>query len=72
LTVQLWREIPSESLKASSMSLQSVAVVLIGMIDGFWIQYLIAPNRLKPKDTILACLAYLSSFFPGFKETMHL
>jgi hypothetical protein len=66
------REIPSESLKASSMSLQSVAVVLIGMIDGFWIQYLIAPNRLKPKDAILAFLAYLSSFFPGFKETMHL
>jgi TetR/AcrR family transcriptional regulator, transcriptional repressor of bet genes len=64
------RKIPGDSLKTSGMSLQSVAVGLTGMIDGFWIQYLIAPNRLKPEDAILACLAYLSSFFPSFRERL--
>lgn len=44
------------------MGLGFVAVTLTGMIDGFWIQYLIAPNRLNPKAAIQACLAYLSSF----------
>jgi hypothetical protein len=46
------RKIPGESLKISGMSLESVALALTGMIDGFWIQYLIAPNRLNPIDAI--------------------
>ena len=61
------RELPGESLKTSGMRLQSVAVALTGMIDGFWIQYLIAPNRLDPKDAILACLALPVELFPGFQ-----
>ena len=62
-------QLPNASLQASGMSLQAVAVALTGMIDGFWVQYLIAPNRLNPREAIIACLAYLASFFPEFKET---
>ena len=44
------------------MGLGFVVVALTRMIDGFWIQYVIAPNRLNPKAAIQAYLAYLSSF----------
>lgn len=48
------------------MSLQAIAVTLTSMIDGFWVNYLISPGCLTPKDAINACLAFLSSFFPVF------
>ena len=50
------------------MDLRAIAVALTGMIDGFWVQYLIAPGRLAPEQAISACLAYLATFYPGFGE----
>ncbi len=43
-----------------------IAVVLTGMIDGFWLQYLIAPGRLSAEQSACACLAYLSGYYPQF------
>ncbi|MCF8040112.1 MAG: TetR family transcriptional regulator C-terminal domain-containing protein [Desulfohalobiaceae bacterium] len=54
---------------SSGMDLGAVAVALTGMIDGFWVQYLIAPGRLSPEHAISACLAYLSRFYPEFCDT---
>jgi len=47
-----------------AMSPEDIAVALTGMIDGFWVQYLIAPGRLSPEHAISACIAYLSHFYP--------
>nr|WP_321400829.1 TetR family transcriptional regulator C-terminal domain-containing protein [uncultured Desulfobacter sp.] len=48
----------------NAMSPEDIAVALTGMIDGFWVQYLIAPGRLSPEHAISACIAYLSHFYP--------
>ncbi|BBO66513.1 TetR family transcriptional regulator [Desulfosarcina alkanivorans] len=50
----------------SGMDMGAIAVALTGMIDGFWVQYLIAPGRLSPEHAISACFAYLSRFYPEF------
>jgi hypothetical protein len=63
-------QLPGAALKSTGLSLESGALTLIGMIDGFWIQYLLAPGRLDPQNAIQASLAYLSGSFPGFKEIM--
>lgn len=46
-------------------SLHAIAVTLTCMIDGFWVNYLIAPGCFAPEDAINACLAFLSRYFPG-------
>lgn len=51
----------------NGMSLEAIAVTLTSMIDGFWVNYLISPDRLAQKDAINACLAFLSSFFSEFE-----
>lgn len=54
--------------EGSGMDLRAIAVALTGMIDGFWVQYLIAPGRLSPDQAIHACLAYLAHFYPQFDD----
>ena len=66
--VAVLRELPESAVAGYGMELQSIAVALTGMIDGFWVQYLIAPHRLSPENAVSACLAFLSSFFPQFRE----
>lgn len=58
---------PDPSLK-HTLEPNVIAVVLTGMIDGFWLQFLIAPGRLSSEQAIAACLAYLSRFYPEFAE----
>ena len=63
-------EISGGSFEKYGLNPRSIAVALTGMIDGFWVQFLIAPERLSPREGILACLAYLSTFFPQFKKRL--
>jgi TetR/AcrR family transcriptional repressor of bet genes len=63
------QEIGPPLVGSSGMDVGAVAVALTGMIDGFWVQYLIAPGRLMPEHAISACLAYLSRFYPEFSDT---
>lgn len=51
----------------NGMTLNAIAVTLTSMIDGFWVNYLISPGCLSPRDAINACLCFLSSFFPVFE-----
>jgi TetR/AcrR family transcriptional repressor of bet genes len=46
-------------------SLHAIAVTLTCMIDGFWVNYLIAPGCFPPEDAINACLAFLARYFPA-------
>lgn len=50
----------------NGMSMRAIAVALTGMIDGFHLQYVIAPHRLSPGEACRACLVYLGGFFPEF------
>jgi TetR/AcrR family transcriptional repressor of bet genes len=45
-------------------SLHAIAVTLTCMIDGFWVNYLIAPGCFPPENAINACLAFLARYFP--------
>lgn len=46
---------------------RAVAVALTGMIDGFWLQFLIAPGRLTRDEAVRACMVYLAGLFPAFE-----
>lgn len=61
-------EIGPPSVGESGMDLRAIAVALTGMLDGFWVQYLIAPGRLHPEQAISACMVYLARFYPQFRE----
>lgn len=50
------------------MALAKIAQSLTAMMDGFWVEYLIAGDRYSADDAIKACHAYLASFFPEFRE----
>ena len=47
--------------------IRAIAVALTALIDGCWLQFLIAPGRLGDDEAINACYAYLSRFFPEFR-----
>ena len=61
-------EIEPDPAHMHAMSPEDIAVALTGMIDGFWVQYLIAPGRLSAEHAQSACLAYLSHFYPRIPE----
>ncbi len=49
------------------MPIRAIAVALTAIIDGCWLQFLIAPGRLFADEAVNACYAYLSGFFPEFR-----
>ncbi|HEY5673938.1 MAG TPA: TetR family transcriptional regulator C-terminal domain-containing protein [Malonomonas sp.] len=64
----LLREAAAGAKEIDGMSMRAIAVALTAMIDGAHLQYLIAPDRLSSEDAIRACMAFLSSFFPQFRQ----
>lgn len=62
----LLRQLSGGNEPVNGMSLQAISVALTSMIDGFWVNYLIAPSCLTPQTAISACVAFVSSFFPTF------
>ncbi len=63
----LLRQLSGGSEHVNGMSLKAISVTLTSMIDGFWLNYLIAPGCLEPEDAVKASLAFLSSFFTEFR-----
>ena len=61
------RKIVDKDFNSHNMSLAAIAQTLTAMMDGFWVESLIAADRYRAEDAIKACLAYLASFFPKFK-----
>jgi TetR/AcrR family transcriptional repressor of bet genes len=51
-----------------NFSLAKIAHSLTAMMDGFWVEYLIADGRYTPEDAVKACFAFLASFFPEFRK----
>lgn len=60
----LLRQLSDGKDTINGMSLRAIAIALSSMIDGLWINYLISPGCLTRENSIKACLAFLSSFFP--------
>jgi TetR/AcrR family transcriptional repressor of bet genes len=60
------RQMIGSSFNSHGMSPGKIAQSLTAMMDGLWVESLIAGDRYTPRDGINACYAYLSSFFPEF------
>ena len=62
------RKMAGDGFNFRGMSPGKIAQSLTAMMDGFWVEYLIAGDRYTPQDAIRACYAYLASFFPEFEN----
>jgi len=62
------RKMAGDELNFRGMSLGKIAQSLTAMIDGFWVEYLIAGDRYTSQDAINACFAFLARFFPEFEN----
>jgi TetR/AcrR family transcriptional repressor of bet genes len=61
------QKIVDKDFNSHNMSLAAIAQTLTAMMDGFWVESLIAADRYCAEDGIKACFAFLNSFFPKFK-----
>ena len=61
------KQMVDDEFNPHGMSLAKIAQSLTAMMDGFWVEYLIAGDRYTSDDAIKACFAFLTSFFPGFE-----
>jgi TetR/AcrR family transcriptional repressor of bet genes len=66
------RQLVDEKFDSHGMTLGKIAQSLTAMMDGFWVEYLIADGRYTPDDAAKACFAFLASFFPEFGENLKL
>jgi len=64
---EIMQKMVGDDFNFHGMSLGKIAQSLTAMMDGFWVEYLIAEDRYTPRDAINACYAYLTSFFPEFR-----
>ena len=62
------RQLVDDEFNSHGMTLAKIAHSLTAMMDGFWVEYLIADGRYTPGDAEKACFAFLASFFPEFKK----
>lgn len=62
------RQLVDDEFNSHGMTLAKIAHSLTAMMDGFWVEYLIADGRYTPDDAVKACFAFLASFFPEFKK----
>ncbi len=62
------RQLVDEKFNSHGMTFGKIAQSLTAMMDGFWVEYLIADGRYTPDDAVKACYAFLASFFPEFKK----
>jgi TetR/AcrR family transcriptional repressor of bet genes len=61
------RQMGNEKFNSHGMTLAAIAESLTAMMDGFWVESLIAADRYRADDAIKACFAFLASFFPESK-----
>ena len=62
------RLLVDNEFNSHGMTLAKIAHSLTAMMDGFWVEYLIADGRYTPDDAVKACFAFLASFFPEFRK----
>jgi TetR/AcrR family transcriptional repressor of bet genes len=62
------RQMVDDEFNSHGMTLAKIAQSLTAMIDGFWVEYLIADGRYTPDDAVKACFAFLASFFFEFEN----
>ena len=62
------RQLIDEKFNSRGMTLGKITQSLTAMMDGFWVEYLIADGRYTPGDAVKACFAFLASFFPEFRK----
>jgi len=62
------RQMLDDGFNSHGMTLAKIAQSLTAMMDGFWVEYLIAGDRYSSDDAVKACHAYLASFFPEFRK----
>ena len=62
------RQLVDDEFNPHGMTLAKIAHSLTAMMDGFWVEYLIADGRYTPGDAVKACFAFLASFFPEFRK----
>jgi TetR/AcrR family transcriptional repressor of bet genes len=62
------RQLVDDEFNSHGMTLAKIAHSLTAMMDGFWVEYLIADGRYTPDDAVKACFAFMASFFPEFKK----
>ena len=60
------RQLVDDEFNSHGMTLAKIAHSLTAMMDGFWVEYLIADGSYTPDDAVKACFAFLASFFPEF------
>ena len=65
---EVLREIAGNGNSINGMTLHAIAVSLTGIIDGLGIQFVISPGQITAEDAIRSCEAYVSAFFPDFKD----
>ena len=63
------QQMVDKGFNSHGMSMAAIAESLTAMMDGFWVESLIAADRYRAKDGIKACFAYLASFFHEFENT---
>ena len=61
---EILRKMVDDRFNSHGMTLAAIAESLTAMMDGFWVESLIAAERYRAEDAIKACFAYLASFFP--------
>ena len=61
-------QLVDDEFNSHGMTLAKIAHSLTAMMDGFWVEYLIADGRYTPDDAVKACFAFLASFFPEFRN----
>jgi TetR/AcrR family transcriptional repressor of bet genes len=62
----LLRELARRGFRSHGLTLTAVAESLTAMMDGFWLEYLLAPGRFSSTEAVRACTAFLSAFFVDF------
>ena len=62
------RHLVDDEFNSNGMTLAKIAQSLTAMMDGFWVEYLIADGRYTPDDAVKACFAFLASFVPEFRK----
>ena len=65
---KILKQMVDDEFNSHGMALAKIAQSLTAMMDGFWVEYLIAGDRYSPDDAVKACYAYLASFFPEFRK----
>jgi TetR/AcrR family transcriptional repressor of bet genes len=66
---KILQQMVDDSFNSHNMSLAEIAESLTAMLDGFWVEYLVAADRYRPELGIKACLAFFSRVFsPDLKK----